>query len=380
MRIFIYLIVLFFTHPSWADIHFLTISDVHYGSENSSKDGSDTDITLLASTLTKFSSLASQVDFILTLGDFPTHMFMNSPLKATYIADVFHGLYHADKADKPMFYITGNNDSLGGNYQPFSWNGESPLSLAKEWQGACVHCEGLIIDGKNMWDKGYYTSYVIPNNKDIVLIALNSTQFAKIPLLAPSYPNQKKHATEQLQWLEEQLKTLNAKQLLIAMHIPPGFSYKGTLSWHKDYLNQFIGLLSRTHERYEQISLLTAHTHMDDIRRIRLDDGTNIYAYATPSISRIHHNYPAMKVFDLDITPKMSDYTTHYTPNDIKWDDDHYQAMKDIFPNCKNNDLVSCLDTLTSEQTCEMLQTGQFYGAKGPRVDGSVCKTTYSAN
>ena len=95
---------------------------------------------------------------------------------------------------KPMFYITGNNDSLAGNYQPFELEGKSPLNFAQDWTGACVHCKGLIIDGTHMHHSGYYSSYVMPHNKDIILIALNSTQWVQTPMLAARYPNQDKDA------------------------------------------------------------------------------------------------------------------------------------------------------------------------------------------
>ncbi len=381
MRTFLYLFILLCLpiQPALADIRFLTISDIHYGSENEPGDGNDTGITLLASSLKKFQQLANKADFILTLGDFATHG-INSANKAASISTVFHELYKADTAAKPIFYITGNNDSLHGNYQPFSWSGQSPLSLAKDWQGACVHCAGLLIDGKHLQNDGYYSSYVVPGNKEIVLIALNSTQFAKPPFFTLPYPNQDSDALQQLKWLENQLKTHHAKELIIAMHIPPGTNYNGRRSWREEYLKQFINLLNLFHKRYGQISLLTSHTHMDDIRKIHLLDGTNIYAYATPSISRIHYNYSAMKIFDLDNNLRVKDYTTYYTTADAHWSNKHYQAMKHIFPQCSGKILDKCLNTLTSESVCKLLEEGLFYGAKNPGVDSSVCKVTYPVN
>ena len=376
-------ITLLFIQPAYADVKFLSISDIHYGSENTPGDGHDTDKVLLSSTLSEASQLANQVDFIITLGDFPTHMLISSPKKEDYIKAVFQGLYQADKTAKPIFYVTGNNDSLQGNYQPFSLNGKSPLTLATDWQGACAHCEGLIIDGTHMLDEGYYSTYVLPNNKDIILIVLNSIQFTNAPFLIPSYPNQDKDASQQLQWLDKQLKKYHAKQLLIAMHVPPGSDYKGRIYWHENYLKQFLLSLNLASTQFGQISLLTSHTHMDDIRKIHLDNGMNIYDYATPAISRIHHNNPAMKVFVLDNNMKFKNYTTYYTTKDEEWEDTHYSALKDsnsIFPQCPNEKLAECLDSLNDETVCKTLKDGLFYGAKSPRVDGSVCKLTYPVN
>ena len=378
MRIFLYLlIIVLLIQPSYANVRFLSISDIHYGSNNTPGDGHDTDKILLSTALKKFSHLAEQVDFIITLGDFPTHLLGYSSKKEEYIKTIFHDLYQADKAAKPLFYISGNNDPLQGNYQPFSWNGTSLLTFANDWQGACAHCEGLIIDGTHMFTDGYYSSYVLADNKDIILIVLNSIQFTHSPFFIPNYPHQDRDAAEQLQWLGMQLKEHHAKQLLIAMHVPPGRDYKGRSYWYEAYLQQFIHLLNLAYPQYEQITLLTSHSHMDDIRKIHLENGMSIYAYATPSISRIHHNNPAMKIFDLDADMKLQNYTTYYTTTDAQWGDDHYRALHSIFPQCHSNILATCLDSLSNQSVCKIVKEGLFYGAKSPRVDGSACRFTY---
>lgn len=381
MRAFIYLLIFFFSiQPLYADIRFLTIADIHYGSNNKVGEGNDTGEILLNTAFAKFSQLADQVDFIITLGDLPTHMIKTTPKKFDYLKYVFHKLYVGDKTDKPMFYVTGNNDSIAGNYQPFSLNGESTLKLAEDWQGACVHCKNLIIDGQHMWDEGYYSSYVLPGNKDIILIALNSVQMSYPSSIFIHYPDQDKDARQQLLWLENQLKTHQAKQLLIAMHIPPGNTYLGNPFWKVPYLQEFIKLLNQNNHRYGQISLLTAHTHMDDIRKISMKECSNIYAYATPSISRIHYNYPAMKIFDLGKNMQVKDYTTYYTTHDDYWSDEHYHARKDIFPQCDNTSLDKYLDKFSPDSICRIFITGQFYGVKNSHVNAAVCETTFPIN
>ena len=381
---FLFLVLSFLFLPmAHADVRFLTISDIHYGSDNTSGEGRDTGNILFSSALNKFSKLTKHVDFILTLGDFPTHMLRSSPRKADYIRTVFHGLYNADTAAKPMFYISGNNDSLQGNYQPFSWNNQSPLTLATDWQGACVHCEGLLLDKSHMTTKGYYSSYVMPNNKDIILIALNTTQFNKNSIFVPTYPNQDKDALEQLAWLENQLKKYHAKQLLIAMHIPPGTDYKSHRIWHEAYLKRFIYLLNLFNSHYEQITLLTAHTHMDEIRQIHLDNDKNIYAFATPSVSQKHYNNPGIKLFDLDKNMKLKDYTTYYTTREDTWEDKHYTAvgkLDSVFPQCHSSSLEQCLATLSKEDVCKRFEEGLFYGVKNPHVDNTACERTYTIN
>lgn len=383
MRFLAYLIFLSFTFISHADVRFLTISDFHYGALYSTKAAYDTDDLLLNLTLRKYEQLTRNVDFIITLGDFPVHSFGYDKNKVNYLNTVFHGLYALNTSKKPIFYITGNNDSLRGNYQPYSWNHKSAISVAADWKDACVFCEGLVVDKSHMFDGGYYSSYVIPNNKNIFLIALNSVQFANTPVYIPGYPHQTKDAIIQLQWFENQIKAHKSKQLIIAMHIPPGYSYLNQKLWKEQYLKAFLDILKQNHSQYEKVSLLTAHTHMDDIRKIELKKSTNIYAYATPGISRLHHNYPGMKIFTLNNNWQIKNYTTYYTTTRYKWGNEHYQAINPngVFPQClSSTNLVNCLDSLSDEMICQNLNKDLFYGVKGPQVNYNVCKYTFTIN
>lgn len=382
------LIALFLVNTAIAGPQFLTLSDIHYGSENTSNDGQDTGPEFFKITMDKIKELSQDSDFILFLGDIPTHAFIFDSAQAEYEKFVFHALYQNDTTAKPMFYIPGNNDSLLGNYQAFeSSNGVSPLTYATDWNGACAYCKGLIIDDSHMYHDGYYSSYVIPNNQDIILIVLNATQWTKIPWLKRSlfsrYPNQEHDALIQLKWLKEQLKTHQAKQLLIAMHEPPGNSYLGEPIWYEHYLKQFINIISTYNRQYGQITLLNSHTHMDEFRRIQVAKGVNIYSYSTPSISRNHHNYPGMKIFSMNDDLKIKDFTTFYTSYLYQWQNQQYHALggsDTIFPGCQNKILAQCMDELTVDQVCDDLDKGLFYGVKSPKVPDKSCRITYPVN
>ncbi|WP_298623691.1 metallophosphoesterase [uncultured Legionella sp.] len=376
-------LVLCLIHPVCSAPRFLTVSDIHYGSDNIEGDGQDTGTEFLNTTLNRIKELSMDADFILYLGDLPTHSLFVSAKKEQFEQTVFQGLYKADQGLKPMFYITGNNDSLSGNYQPFETHGKSPLNFATDWNGACAHCDGLLIEGSHMRRDGYYSSYVIPKNKDIILFALNTVQWTKTPFYAPRYPNQQRDAYTQLFWLEYQLKTNKAKQLLIAMHVPPGDAYNGSPLWRKAYLKYFIQLLNKYHHRYGQITLLASHTHMDEFRKIHLKDGTDIYDYSTPGISRIHNNNPGMKLFTLDKNMKVKDFITYYTTSLTDWGAEHYHALgvpDAIFPSCHNVDLAQCLSIYSEEQVCDFMEKGLFYGVKSPRIPNQNCLKTYLIN
>ncbi|KTC90761.1 metallophosphoesterase [Fluoribacter dumoffii] len=378
----IVLFLFYFFNLAYAAPSFLTISDIHYGSGNVTGDGKDTGPEFLQIAMKEYGKLSEQVDFILCLGDLPTHALFNASKKGEFEKTVFEKLYEYDKGKKPLFYIPGNNDSLLGNYQPFAANDVSPLNFADQWDGACAHCKDLIIDNSHMRLDGYYSSYVIPGNKEIILIALNATQWTKTPIFS-KYPNQEHDALIQLSWLNQQLKEHQAKQLLIAMHEPPGNSYRGKAFWHKIYLEQFIKILNDNKKSYGEITLLTSHTHMDEFRKINLKNGSTVYAYSTPSISRIHHNYPGMKIFYLGNNLKIKNFTTYFTSNFNSWENQNYQALNNpdaIFPHCQSNALSDCLDKLSAEQLCSYLDKGLFYGVKSPNVPIHECATIFKVS
>lgn len=382
MRILTQLFLFFFciNTYSFADTPFLTISDIHYGSRNNSEDGKDTGADFLANTFVKLRHLSKEVDFILVLGDLPTHALGYSPKKKEYEKAVFHGLYVADSKSKPMFYVSGNNDPIQGNYQPFEFKGKTPLNYAEDWNGACAFCKGLMIDDVHMSTGGYYTSYVIPGNQEIMLVVLNTTQWTRAPFFLFKYPHQDRDANAQLLWLKEQLNHHHAKQLLIAMHVPPGSTYKGKPFWHEEYLKQFIRILEQAQPFYDEMSLLTSHTHMEEFRKIHLGAGKNIYAYSTPSISRIHHNNPAMKTFILDTDFRMKDFITYYTTRTPRWANEHYHAVNTpeaIFPNCNRSGLAHCLNGLSLDDVCHRLEKGLFYRVKSRYVDNTSCRNLY---
>ena len=122
---------------------------------------------------------------------------------------------------------------------------------------------------------------------------------------------------------------------------------------------------------------------MDELRQINLNNGTNIYAYSTPSVSRIHHNYPGMKIFNMNKNLSITNFTTYYTSHLNSWDAQQYQAINAsnaIFPHCQHKTLSQCLNQLNTKQVCHYLDKGLFYGVKSPNVPIHQCNTTYRVN
>jgi len=369
----------------FSSTQFLAISDIHFAENNNSAMGNDVGKELLNSAMAKMRELSSDVDFILVMGDLPAHSLGRQPQKGRYEETVFEGLYQANDQKKPMFYLPGNNDSLKGNYQPFQFNGLSPLKYAKNWDGSCLNCKELLIDSSHMEQGGYYSSYVTRGNKDIILIALNTVQWTRVPFILAGYPEQERDAEEQMQWLEQQLKSHQAKQLLLVMHVPPGASYLGVNFWHRTYMKRFVELLQEHQKSYGEVSLITSHTHRDEFRKISLKNKSDIYAYSVPSISRVYLNNPGIKVFELGSEFKLINFTTYYTLNNLHWGSLHYKAAGNstaILPECKKSSLAACLNRLSKHQVCNHLNHGMFYGVKSlvvSRQDKS-CGVVYNVS
>lgn len=358
---------------------------MHYGHHILPIEGQDSGEQLWSTALNKFKQLASKTDFIILLGDIPDHAAITVTQKNAFETKVFHDLFEANKSNKPLFYVTGNNDSLLGNYLAFSSKGVSPLNNAPEWEGgACVHCEGLIIDDSQMREKGYYSSFVMQGNKDIVLIALNANQFAQLPWWVRHYKHQDSDAMQQLDWLEKQLQQIQTKQLLIAMHEEPGLDYKNKSVWHAKYLSRFIQLLNKAQQSNQEVSLIAAHSHYDEIRKITLANGLPIFSYSVPSISRKHYNNSAMKIFSLSPDYYLQNFTTYYTTQDKQWNNDSYSAIdatdNSIFPQCVGKNLAACLSGLSNQVVCNLLKSKLIYGVKNPLVRMNHCLTNYVVN
>jgi hypothetical protein len=222
---------------------------------------------------------------------------------------------------------------------------------------------------------------VIPNNRNIILIALNANQFVNPVFLAPRYPNQDQQAKIQLAWLEQQLRQHHAQQLLIAMHEEPGLDSNNNAVWRSSYLTTFINLLNRYHTNYQQLSLLPGHSHYDELRKIVLTDKTAIYSYSTPAISRNHYTNPAMKIFYLDKQQKLVDFTTYYTTDEQHWQNEQYHALLStgdtIFPNCGTYNLPHCLDLLTNEEVCEKMTKHYIFTVKNRDKPITNCLSSY---
>ena len=284
-------------------------------------------------------NLISKPNFILILGDINAHRTTNKTRVANE-AYVFNKL-NQEFANTPIIYVTGNNDSPQRNYGRFTWHKQSPYTIATtkaNWKNGFLNTGKLCKssqeypcitsqDSRN----GYFSTLIMPK---LLLIGLNSTLFAVENKFIHS-------AKDELNWLDQQLQTAkdNNEQVIIAMHIPPGYNiYDNSIFWRKKALQRFNNIIANSQNVI--IGMLSSHTHNDELK-IYTNKQSKIGIYATASLSTSHCNAPSVKSFYLAKTnkrwhinnfitykfnltneqltlQKLYDFKTEYCPKDTK--------------------------------------------------------------
>ncbi|WP_454782618.1 metallophosphoesterase [Legionella sp. WA2022007384] len=267
---------------------------------------------------TLIASIGEQIDLdqetkhaVLLLGDLPAHNAYKRKTTKDNINLVFEQLNEKINPS-PYFYIFGNNDSFQRNYGPFTYNDESAFDLLKAITGngdgflsTGLKCpfNGEACIGQENQKYGYYSAYLGDHLK---LISLNSVVFVYRPGFDPS----REGATDELQWLENELKTSKANHdnVLIAMHVPPQ-------SWESSYKDSFSKIIKAYPEMI--IGMLAAHTHFDEIHAIKVErNGYVIPIIYSASIGTDHGNASSFKTLKLSRSNeqaawKLSDYITY---------------------------------------------------------------------
>ncbi|QMT59100.1 metallophosphoesterase [Legionella sp. PC997] len=267
---------------------------------------------------TLIASIGGQIDLdqqtkhaVLLLGDLPAHNAYSRKTTKDNINLVFEQLNEKINPS-PYFYIFGNNDSVQRDYGPFTYNDESASDLLKAITGnddgflstglKCPFNGEACISQENQ-KYGYYSAYLGDHLK---LISLNSVVFVSRPGFSPS----REGATEELQWLENELKTskANHERVLLAMHVPPQ-------SWETTYKDSFKRIIKAYPELV--IGMLAAHTHFDEIHAIKVErNGYVIPIIYSASIGSDHGNASSFKTLKLSRSNaqapwQLNDYITY---------------------------------------------------------------------
>lgn len=162
---------------------FLALSDIHYTGRTGrcpQPGGPETDPILWKAAQAEAQRVIRQEKpaFAIYLGDLPSHC--PSRHRDELIA-ALTGLATIAGKDTRLIYVPGNNDSLDGDYGPFTGDGGTPLGLSKPWNGSPVLNipAADMIDASHL-DKGYYAVYAVravAPAPSLRVIALNTTMF-----------------------------------------------------------------------------------------------------------------------------------------------------------------------------------------------------------
>ena len=322
-----YLILLVATYAKAAtQDNFLVITDIHlnlnakqrmelYPKKFSHKNDLDqqTFIELIKATHNGIQkNIIVKPNFILILGDINTHKRINNSPDSNE-AYVFKKLQQ-EFSNTPLIYVYGNNDSPQRNYGRFTWRKQSPYTTATDkanWKNGFLNTGKLCkadtgypcISSQNL-QHGYFSALIMPKLR---LISLNSVLFSiNNKFISP--------ARHELNWLEQQLQTaaLSNEQVIIAMHIPPGYNiYDKSPLWRSKDLARFKRIITK--QQAIIIAMLSSHTHKDELK-IYTTKQNKIGIFATAALSTSHGNSPSVKTFYLTKNHKhwqVDNFTTY---------------------------------------------------------------------
>ncbi len=380
-----------------AEDTFLALSDVHYGVRAISGKwghGNETSLVLWQNAQAKAIDLIAKQapKFTVYLGDMPAHSEPEATRKQEFTT-VLGGLAHIAGPSHRLYFLPGNNDTNAGDYCQFTDNqDETPFASAHSGNWPALNAMDTLIDRSGL-AQGYYSAYPLgKNDTSLRLITLNTVMFNANYghgfHWTPCQPYMtdaeiQMAASIQLSWLAQQLADAQAnnERTLIAMHVPPGMDgHGGSPMWNPDLTyhdptppkllstvtasvpkgSSVETIFSEVISAYsDQITgILTAHTHLDDMRRLWTCKGDLVgLAIGIPGITTDHGNNPAMKLFSYDSRKNITDATTYYASETTghNWvDANRYGFSKTYCPpsqDCAGMDLFSIISAWPKSQT-----------------------------
>lgn len=335
---------------------FLAVADIHLDrTATSVAYGQDTGRVLWRLARDEMAALLSGAHpprFALFLGDLPVHQAKEHGNPVRHRADiqeVLGGLARlAHDHWVAMVYVPGNNDSLAGDYCPFSQGGRSPLSLSpgQGWplaggHGACDPGAGnrpCILSEDEQW--GWFSAYPLADDgsdgsggsdrASLRVVALNTVILSTATYCDDELADAERRevAERELAWLEDQLADAERRgeRVLVAMHVFPGRDgYSGKLAWRaleKDgetIQDRFLATLLR--HREVVAAVMTAHSHTEEIRRLCDREGPceqDLFgvALSAPGVTPLHDNNPGIKLVAYGPSFAPVDFETSYTRPD----------------------------------------------------------------
>jgi sphingomyelin phosphodiesterase acid-like 3 len=216
----------------------------------------------------------------------------------------------------PVYVALGNNDSDCGDYR-LDAHTEFLSVISGEVTGAAYPSSERMSSVKGFSEGGYYSVNLPAPVRNARLLVLNDL-FMSSKYTTCAGKADTGAAAEQLAWLERQLASAraNKEKVWVMGHIPPGIDVHATVTKMRDLCGgarpeMFLFSEKMADELVEFSDVVElaifAHTHMDEVRILRAEDGVlravpakSVAVKMVPSISPIDGNAPSFTVARVD--------------------------------------------------------------------------------
>lgn len=152
---------------------------------------------------------------------------------------------------------------------------------------------------------GFFSSWI---SKFIKIISLNTLHYFKKNILAESCKSDTSPGSDQLKWLESELKDVQNKEAkaLIIGHIPPIKTF-----YHESCLEKILNLFNK----YSKVISFQAygHLHIDDFFILMCSEIPISVAFVSPALSPVFN--PSYRIYTVDDKDgSLLDYHQFYAP------------------------------------------------------------------
>ena len=274
--------------------------------------GCDSTLGLLNLTLKDMVTKLQGSKVLVMLGDAAQHQAVDtwdSKVTLDSIGSVFTQFQHHFPST-PVFPTVGNNDLPAHDTVPdISWY----TSLLKMFEPAITrgHKVTLPDNFREIFMYGGYYSALFADK--FTVISLNTNLFSAS---VQDRGSQRDYAVSHLQWLDDTLKAVTGRVVIIG-HIPPTLSLYALynkkvakVSWRLEYFENFREIYQRHHEKV--IAMLFGHEHQDTFV-VERNSGVDMATFTFPSVSPVYSGQPSYGIAVIQNKEKLKDIFTYHT-------------------------------------------------------------------
>ncbi|KAL3874979.1 hypothetical protein ACJMK2_037925 [Sinanodonta woodiana] len=245
----------------------------------------DSSYELVHESIRQLANIKSDVDFVLWTGDSVPHISnlnLSTKINLNLVSNITNALRETFR-NAPVYPTFGNHDYYSDSQFPPNGNDMYNLTLML-WQTWINDS----MQEDNFRKGGYYTVKIAPG---IRLVALNTNLYYTRDLLTAHLQD----PSDQLAWLDNVLAqaTAQREKIIIAGHVPPGFTTPTNRMWMYPQYNLQLNLIVK---KYASIivAMHFGHEHHDNFRLYYADHGHPLVAlFIAPSITPWRSIVPA---------------------------------------------------------------------------------------